>query len=196
MLRILIGLLSLILSATVTQAQSGYQVTPGDTLRIEVLEDPGLNRNVLVLPDGSFNFPFVGAVRAGGRSVAAIRGDLTSNLSSQFQSPPNVYVAVAARALPTFSGAVTNPDTDEIYVMGEVNAPGLIDARPGTTLLQALAQAGGLTRFAAAKRIQLRRNNQVMNYDFHRTGKKPSIAGNTVLNPGDVIVVPQRRLFE
>lgn len=196
MLRTLIGLLGLILSVTVVQAQSGYRVSPGDTLQVEVLEDPSLNRRVLVLPDGTFSFPFVGTLQAGGRTVGSIRDALTSGLSPQFAAEPNVYVAVAATALPELVGTEADPDTDAIYVMGEVNAPGLLDAKPGTTLLQALAQAGGLTRFAAGKRIELRRREQVLYYDYLRTGKKPSVGGSTVLVPGDVIVVPQRRLFE
>ncbi|WP_109314001.1 polysaccharide biosynthesis/export family protein [Ruegeria sp. AU67] len=196
MLRTLIGLLGLILSASVVQAQGGYRISPGDTLQVEVLEDPSLNRTVLVLPDGSLSFPFVGTVQAGGRSVSSVRDALTSGLAPQFAARPNVYVAVAATALPEFPGPEIAPVTDDIYVMGEVNAPGLIAARPGTTLLQALAQSGGLTPFAAGKRIELRRRNQVLYYDYFRTGKKPSVGGSTVLIPGDVVVVPQRRLFE
>ena len=49
-------------------AQSDYRIQPGDTLQIEVLEDPNLNRSVLVLPDGSISVPLVGTVRAGGRN--------------------------------------------------------------------------------------------------------------------------------
>ncbi|MEE3070377.1 MAG: polysaccharide biosynthesis/export family protein, partial [Pseudomonadota bacterium] len=45
------------------QAQS-YKIKAGDSLQIEVLEDPSLSRSVLVLPDGQFSFPFVGEVRA------------------------------------------------------------------------------------------------------------------------------------
>ena len=48
-------------------AQSVYKIRPGDTLNIEVLEDEGLNRNVLVLPDGTISFPLVGTVKARSR---------------------------------------------------------------------------------------------------------------------------------
>jgi len=171
MYRVLIGLLSLILSVTTVQAQSGYRVSPGDTLRVEVLEDASLNRTVLVLPDGSFNFPFIGTVQASGRSVGSIRDTLTSGLAPQFASRPNVYVAVSATAPSTVTSPLAAPSTDDIYVMGEVNTPGLIAAKPGTTLLQALAQAGGLTKFAAGKRIQLRRRDQVLYYDYSEPAK-------------------------
>ncbi len=196
MLRTLVSLLCLVFTMTLAHAQSGYRVSPGDTLQVEVLEDPSLNRNVLVLPDGSFSFPLVGTVKAGGLSVASIRAALTSGLAAQFAAPPNVYVAVAAVRPSQALGPVPEPETKDIYVTGEVNAPGKIEATPGTTLLQAIAQAGGLTKFAAGKRIQLRRQDAIYYYDYFRTGKKRSIRGHTVLSPGDVIVVPQRRLFE
>ena len=84
--------------------------------------------------------------------------------------------------------------------MGEVGNPGKLLATPGVTILQALAEAGGLTAFAAQKRIQLRRadpNTGVMTkYLYNYKGTSNSIKGSTVLIPGDVIVVPERRLFE
>ncbi len=197
MLRILAGLLCLVLAATVAQAQGGYRVAPGDTLQIEVLEDPSLNRTVLILPDGSFSFPLVGTVQAGGSTVASVRDTLTSGLESQFAARPNVFVAVAATAAPELPGPPADPVTQDIYVTGEVNNPGKLDATPGITLLQAIAQSGGLSRFAAGKRIELRRQDQIFYYDYFRSGKKANrIGGHTVLSPGDVVVVPQRRLFE
>ncbi len=84
--------------------------------------------------------------------------------------------------------------------MGEVGIPGKHLATQGTTILQVLAQAGGLTNFAAPKRIELRRADNktgVMNkYTYNHNGSGSGIKGNTVLKPGDVVVVPSRRLFE
>ena len=87
-----------------------------------------------------------------------------------------------------------------IYVLGEVAKPGRIDVPPGTTMLQFLAQAGGLSPFAATKRIQLRRTDAtghetvyVFNYDAIMAGAAVPVV---ILQKGDVIVIPQRRLFE
>jgi len=46
-------------ATTVTDAlaQDGYRIRPGDTLTIEVLQDPSLDRQVLVTPSGDFSFP-------------------------------------------------------------------------------------------------------------------------------------------
>ena len=67
---------------------------------------------------------------------------------------------------------------------------------PGTTVLQAFAEMGGFSKFAATKRIQLRRGATTykLNYDMIEAGT--STDGGTTLKDGDVIVVPQRKLFE
>lgn len=90
-------------------------------------------------------------------------------------------------------------DTATIYLMGELNGPGTIQVDEGITLLQAIAQAGGFTRFAATKRVELHRVDptsgvpQVYHFDHKRA--RASLSA-TRLADGDVIVVPERRLFE
>ena len=83
-----------------------------------------------------------------------------------------------------------------IYVVGEAGKTGKLDLAPGTTVLQAFAQMGGFTKFAAKKRVQLRRGDTTYLLDYPAIEAGSSTAGMTVLSAGDVIVVPQRRLFE
>ena len=75
MMKFLIALVATVF-ATGAFAQSGYQIRTGDTLQIEVLEDPSLNRSVLVLPDGTISLPFAGSIRAAGRTRTARRWQL------------------------------------------------------------------------------------------------------------------------
>lgn len=199
MIRIILGALLAATLSTGAFAQSSYQIRSGDSLQIEVLEDPALNRTVLVLPDGSINFPLVGTIPAAGRSVNDIRSDLSAALASNFASAPNVFVGVGTLAVVT-PRAAGIAATISVYAMGEVTSPGKADVAPGTTVLQFLAQAGGFTRFAAQKRVQLRRTGkggveQVFLFNYDGTGTS-GIAGSTRLQSGDVIVVPQRKLFE
>ena len=79
-------------------AQSDYRIQPGDRLQVEVLEDPDLNRTVLVLPDGSISFPLAGSIRVSGRSVDAVSRTLAAELASDFAVEPTVLVSVAALA--------------------------------------------------------------------------------------------------
>lgn len=195
---ILMGLV-LVLVASMAQAQSEYRVQPGDGLNIEVLEDASLNRSVVVLPDGRFNFPFAGTVRASGRTAVQIQSDVTTAIQSNFANPPTVFVSV----IPSASNVQEAADGDmiDVYFLGEVNTPGLLEIKPGTTLLQAIAVGGGVTRFAAVKRIQLRRTNRQTGVQNVVTLNYKALANGTASNvielkDGDVILVPERRLFE
>lgn len=202
MLRLLSTLILLVF-AQAAWAQTSYQIKPGDVLQIEVLEDPTLNRSALVLPDGSISFPLVGTVGAGGRTVEDVRGALVQGLGPNFAAPPTVFVSVGSLAVPRET-AITPliEETIAIYAIGEIATPGKREVEPGTTLLQFLAESGGFSRFAATKRIQLRRRDPVsgrenvygFNYDAVERGSR--IVGEMVLAEGDVVVVPERRLFE
>ncbi|MEO0369833.1 MAG: polysaccharide biosynthesis/export family protein [Pseudomonadota bacterium] len=206
-----------VLLAGVALAQSDYVVRSGDTLRIEVLEDASLNRSVIVLPDGRFSFPFAGTVRAGGRTLSQIETSIGNAIASNFAAPPNVFVAIQqlrptpaptaveiARANAAARRGLlpeTGP-TISVFLLGEVNTPGPQDVPPGTTFLQALSRSGGFSNFAALKRIQVRRTDAstgaqslfVINYRDLSRGSE--LTGNIALQEGDVILVPQRRLFE
>ena len=200
MIRIILGALLATILTTGAFAQSSYQIRSGDSLQIEVIEDPSLNRSVLVLPDGSINFPLVGTIPAAGRSIDAVKSDLAAALAGNFAAAPNVFVGVGTLAAPRAARAAGAARTISVYAMGEVATPGKADVAPGTTVLQLLAQAGGFTRFAAQKRIQLRRTSksgaeQIYVFNYDGIGAS-GIAGSTRLKAGDVIVVPQRKLFE
>lgn len=203
----LLTAIAVLASAMDAPAQGSYQVRPGDSLTIEVLEDPDLNRNVLVLPDGTISFPLVGTLSAQGRTVTEIRSILATRLASNFAVPPNVFVSVntlAERVPPRRTEGVVPrpPQTIDTYIVGEVAKPGRVEVKPGTTILQLLSEAGGITKFAAHRRIELRRTDRktgrIVTYLYSYSGRAngPRISGGTVLAPGDVVVVPQRRLFE
>jgi polysaccharide biosynthesis/export protein len=183
-----------LLSAVSAWAQAGYQIQPGDQLSIEVLEDPSLNRQVLVLPDGSFSFPLVGRVSAAGQSPQSVQNTLANGLAPNFATTPSVFVSVAGLAPPSALTAI-GPTVD-VYAMGEVNNPGKIAVESGTTLLQFLAESGGFTRFAATNRIQLRRGGRTYVFNYRALEKGAVLSSPTTLADGDVIVVPQRKLFE
>lgn len=191
---------AVILTAGIAQAQSEYRVRAGDTIIVEVLEDNALNRSTVVLPDGRISFPFAGSVTAAGRTVSEIKDAITAGISSNFANEPNVFVSVQpGQRIATGPAA---PATMNIYFMGEVNSPGVQPLPRNTTLLQALALSGGLTRFAATKRIQLRRTDprtgeqQISKINYRALSDGAVMTRDIILQDGDVILVPERRLFE
>lgn len=201
---ILIAFWTLVLSITVANAQDNYRIKPGDTLVVEVLEDASLNRSVLVLPDGSITFPFAGSVFVGGRTVADVQSTITAQIAENFASRPTVFVNVSAlrpEVIAPVTGEKATP-TISVYFIGEVNQPGMRPMAPGTTFLQAVAESGGMTRFAATKRVQLRRFDsrsgaqQIFTMNLRALGDGGPLTDNVVLQDGDTILVPERRLFE
>lgn len=192
---------------------SDYTLRAGDKLRIEVVQDQDLNRTVLVLPDGSFTFPMVGRVSAKGHSVAGVQATLRDGLAPMYASAPDVYVSVTAlaqqprkpqvrtRVSPAKAPAVNRKIRIAVYAMGELHKPGRLEVAPGTTLLQFIAQAGGLTPFAADKRLRVQRKDKQTGRTLVLTVNMRSVmAGGASpiqeLAEGDVIIVPERRLFE
>ncbi len=183
-----------------THAQESYRIKPGDVLRVEVLEDPNLNRSVLVTPDGQFSLPLAGTVRASGRSVDQVRSDVTERLGPNFANKPTVFVSIESLS-EAVAPTSTTGRTITVYVLGEVNNPGKFEVSPGTTIWQFLAEIGGLTKFAAIKRVQVRRTEKsgkesVYNLNFKDILEGKTSVGTATLKTGDVIIVPQRKLFE
>ena len=196
---LLVALMLPLLAPLGALAQEGYRIRPGDTLRIEVLEDPGLNRSALVSPDGRVSFPLAGGIVAAGRTVEQVQADLAARIATNFAAPPNVFVSIERVAERRATGGTGGPAavrTIDIFVMGEAAKSGKLEVKPGTTVLQAFAQMGGFTKFAATKRVQLRRGVKTFGLNYKAIEDGTSTAGETVLQEGDVIVVPQRRLFE
>lgn len=191
---------ALVVSAVSAQAQSDYRIRSGDVLQIEVLEDSSLDRAIVVLPNGQISFPFVGTLRAGGRTIGQVQASLRDALAPNFAAPPTVFVGVQPfRDDAAVAEARLGPTID-VYFVGEVNRPGLVEVKKGTSLLQAVAISGGVSRFAAIKRIQLRRTGSdgvqrvtILNYKALADG---AVTNDIELRDGDVILVPERRLFE
>jgi polysaccharide export outer membrane protein len=197
-LRRLLLALTLLPVLGLTATAQDYRLRAGDVVQIEVLEDPTLNRSAIVLPDGQISLPIAGSIRAAGRSLEQVQSDLISRLAPSFTSTPTVFVTLSALA----ERREPEPErTVSIYVLGAANAPGKVEVSPGATFLQAIAQAGGPSPFAAKKRIQLRRVDksgveQVYKLDLDAIERGTSGDGVTRLVEGDVIFIPQRRLFE
>lgn len=205
MIRVFLSAVIILATSLVAHAQERYRIKSGDQLQVEVLEDPSLNRTALVLPDGTISFPLIGSVPVGGSTVSQVQNSITRGLAPNFATAPNVLVTVAqvSKATARSSGARSSSRSGgsmSIFIMGEVNSPGKKSVRRGTTLLQFLAESGGFTRFAATKRIQLRRNSggksMVYKFDYKAVERGATSVATMSLRNGDVIIVPERRIFE
>jgi polysaccharide export outer membrane protein len=167
---------------------------PGDVLTISVYQDPKLDRQVLVGPTGMISFPLAGTIRAGGLTPDAVANVIKTRLKSKFTEEPDVTVSLVA---------VKPLEEDlkpKIFITGEVLRPGPFVMRDRLNVMQAIAVAGGFSPFAAKQRIQLRRKIDgvesifVFNYNDFFAGR--NFENNISLRAGDIIIVPERGLFE
>ena len=177
------------------QAQT---LKPGDTISIQVFQDPKLDRQALIGPTGMISFPLIGEIQASGQSPSGLASLLRSRLQSQYRDPLDITVSLVALA-PT-----TAREAEQIgprfYVTGQVKTPGPQQIKTRITLLQGIALAGGLDIFAAKRRIQVRRQmggqESVFYFDYVAFEEGRDLTGNINLLPNDVIIVPERGLFE
>jgi polysaccharide export outer membrane protein len=121
-----------------------YVIGAADVLHITVWQTPDLSINATVRPDGTITMPLIGDVAAAGRTPSAVRTELTTRLKS----------FVKDEAL-TVSVAVAEVKSYEFTVAGNAEKPGLYTASRFVTVIEAVAMAGGPSRFAALSKVVL-----------------------------------------
>lgn len=156
-----------------------YRLGAGDKLRVEVYHEPQLSQSLQVRPDGKITLPLVGDVEATGRTSIELRDSLASALKEYVTNPVVTVI-------------VTDAIAAQVYVIGEVMKPGAQVMQGPMTVLQALAQAGGLKEFANKSDIRvLRKANgrtTTLTFDY-----KEALRGRVdpmPIQPGDTVVVP------
>jgi polysaccharide export outer membrane protein len=158
-----------------------FSLGPGDVLHISVWKDEALNREVLVRPDGKISFPLAGEVQAAGRSVPELRQELEERLKKYVPDSPVTVV-------------LSQLQSTRIYVVGKVNQPGTYLMHGDMSVIQALALAGGFTRFADSGDITILRQGEngqkAIAFDYGDVAGGDNLKENIVLQPGDTIVVP------
>ena len=136
---------------------TSYLIGPGDVLSISVWKEEGMQKEVLVKPDGSLTFPLAGAINAGGMTTTELTQELVKKLKRYIPNP-NVTVSVLK--------SVSN----KVYVLGKVNRPGEFVASHYMDVLQALSLAGGVTAYADSDDIKIIRRTskgkKIFDFDY------------------------------
>jgi polysaccharide export outer membrane protein len=256
----------LVLLSVPLAAQTDYTIGPQDVVTITVFGEPDLSNKYTVEQDGTFTFPLIGRVKAGGVTLRTLEQELKKRLADGYLKNPQVNVSIEtyrsqrililgevrspaeyqltgdmsllaalARAggttpaasheavivrqrhpgaagdghsaveaevirvdlaalqagslslnIPLVDGdTVTVPKAQSVFITGQVKAPGAYPVDPGTTVLQALTLAGGLTERGADGRIKIMRTVK---------GKKVELKAKLtdIVLPGDTVVVPEK----
>mgnify|MGYP001069487157 CR=1 FL=1 len=117
--------------------QPDYTVGAQDVLTVTVYDQPDLSGKFKVEADGAFTFPLVGRVPAAGQTLHTIEAELTKRLSDGYLKNPQVTVAVESY------------QSQRIFILGEVRAPGSYTLSGDMTLIEALSRAGSTTPAAS-----------------------------------------------
>ena len=167
--------------------EPAYRINPGDDLQVLVWGDERLQREVHVLPDGTFAFPLIGQVQAAGQLPSELAQTISRMLQPQYRGPvPQVTVTVKSASGYAFS------------VVGKVKNPGAFTPGRYVNALEAIIAAGGPTEFAKVDNITILRKSgehlQTIRLRLGRIlkGDTASVSENDVpfIQSGDTIVVP------
>jgi polysaccharide export outer membrane protein len=167
-----------------------YLIAPGDTLAVFVWANPDLSIvNVPVRPDGKVTTPLAEDVVAAGKTAAQLSRDIEQELSASVRNP-RVTVSVT-----DFVGLYSK----QVRVVGAAVEPRSIPYREGMSVLDVVIAIGGLTEFANGNRAILVRvvGGEEKRYRVRLDDliNKGHIAENIQVLPGDVLIIPEIRLF-
>ncbi len=157
---------------------SDYLIAIGDVVHVRVFGQDALTTRERVRSDGKISFPFIGDVSVVGKPPAAVAKEMEVGLRN-FINTPNVTVTVDE----------FQPTT--VSILGEVGHPGVIVIDRNSGVLQALANAGGLTENASRDGIFVLRERPVprrIRFTYESLTRAPP-ASPFRLRPGDVVIV-------
>ena len=163
-------------------ADESYVIQPGDQLTIDFYLNPEFNDQVTVRPDGQITLRMVGDLHAAGETPVVLSKAIDQSYLKELKSPDAVV-------------HVKNMPSRQIFVDGEINKPGAFPLDPGMTVLQAISEAGGLTKDANDVALLIRRDAcgvpQAIKINVAQATAKPEGQEDAGLMPRDILVVPK-----
>lgn len=165
-----------------------YRIGSGDQLNVFVFNQPDLSVTVPVRPDGLISTPLIENMQAAGKTPSELARDMEKTLAEYIRSPTvNIIVT-------NFVGTYG----DQIRVVGQAANPQALAYRSGMTVLDVMIAVGGLGEFAAGNRARLVRRlpngeTQEMRVRLDDLLNDGDINANIVVQPGDVIIIPESR---
>lgn len=168
-------------SEVATPDPERYRLGPEDVIEISVWKEPEMTKTLIVQPDGKIFYPLIGEIRAAGKTVKEIQEEVSKRLEKFVTDAAVTVILLKAQHY-------------KFYVTGKVNKPGeFLVGRP-TSVLQAIAMAGGFTPFASTKSIRIVRKkggvDEIYSFNYKDVSKGLLMSQDIILEPGDVVVVP------
>jgi len=153
-----------------------------DLLAINVWKEPDITRSVPVRSDGMISLPLVGEIQASGRTPHQLEIAITEKLKNYISEPEVTVIVQEIRS-------------QKFNILGQVARPGSYPLTNSTTVLDAIAMAGGFKDFAKQKNVYVLRQNadgkeSRLDFNYKNVIKGKDAAQNIRLQPRDTIVIP------
>ncbi len=164
------------------RSDDAYVIGANDVLAVSVWKEPDVSRSVTVRSDGKISLPLVGELQAGGQTPRQLEQEIATRLKS-YISEPEVTVIV------------TDSKSQKINILGMVARPGAYLLTSSTTVLDAIAMAGGFKDFAKKKSVYVLRasadgTQKRIPFNYNEVIKGTNPEQNVKLLAGDTLVVP------
>jgi polysaccharide export outer membrane protein len=167
--------------AEVRSAIQAAALGPGDEFEARVYEEPNLSGVYIVSPAGQIDFPLIGTLTVEGLTGSQVAALLRQKLSAGFLRNPSVTVQVKSLS------------SKKVFVLGEVKAPGRFAFTERMTVVEAITLAGGFGQLAEKNYTIVTRNEAAGKRRIPVPVEKimQGLATNFVLQPGDIVYVPE-----
>jgi polysaccharide export outer membrane protein len=158
--------------ATAPAKPSAYRLTAGDKVKVTVFNEPDFTGEFQVNMAGNVPFPLIGDVPAANATAAVFKERLAARLRRGYVRKPEVTIEVTSYR--------------PVNVIGEVKNAGQYQFRPGLTVHDAIALAGGYSYRANTHRVYIRREDAGGEITADTDGSPVTI------EPGDSVRIPER----
>lgn len=163
-------------------------IEAGNSIRLEIKGVPAGEKAVFdgmypVGEKGTINVPHIGRIKAAGLTSEDLSDSIQTALKEgDIFTTPVVQVFANLKDI--------QPQAEKLHVGGQVKKPGAVAFTKNLTLFQAVQSAGGETEFGTLTRVELHRNGKMTKLNL-----KDNSMINTLAQPGDTLVVPQKNFI-
>lgn len=160
----------------------GFVIGNGDVLAVSVWKQPDLSRSLPVRSDGKISLPLIGEVQATGQTPLKLEEEIATKFQPYLAEPEVTVI-------------VEQINSQKFNILGRVTKPGSYPLVNPTTVLDAIALAGGCGAFAKQKSIYILRRHpdgseSRLPFNYQDVIKGKNTAQNIDLQPHDTVVVP------
>ncbi len=182
-------------ASRVSAIDDKYKLNIGDQLSFQIIEDEEDPKTLTVTDSGDLQIPYIGRFPAAGKTCKELAAGLKQELEKNYYYHATVIVAVDAK--PRSRG--------KIYIVGAVRTPGSLEIESDETLTvsRAILRAGSFTEFADEKSVRITRSpasgskeegKKIFTVNVAQIFEKGKTENDLVLQPGDLVFVPERMI--